>query len=173
MGIAGGDFQGTGGNRLLVFHGSVFSTAHYMRSVADRHGAIQVLVDGHGLTSQRMSPFALVDLPPPVGNLHCVVLGYDSLGLNREYPLQILPPAGPEWPSLPPLRTIAAAAAAAVGADGCACPAACTAEEAQEVAVVELADSGDEERKNACSSGVFHLFASHHRCVRRDVNPNT
>ena len=71
MGIPPGDFQGavgTVGNLLLVFHGlhgPAFSTAlrfcwlvigviaaDHVRSVADRHGRVQVLMDGNRATGQ-------------------------------------------------------------------------------------------------------------------------
>ena len=67
MGIAGGDFQGAvgvEGNVGLVFrnfHGSVVSTAcgvppNHVWAVSNGHRLIQVLMDGHGLAGQRVSP---------------------------------------------------------------------------------------------------------------------
>ena len=52
MGIGGADFQGAVGNLVLVFHPSVFSTAHNMGAITNRDGAIQVLLDGDGLTGE-------------------------------------------------------------------------------------------------------------------------
>jgi hypothetical protein len=93
VGIAGGDFQGAVENRVLVFQGSVFSTAHYMRAVANRDGAIQVLMNGHGLACQRVTPAGFIELPPLIANRYRVVLAHDPVGLNREDPIEIAAPA--------------------------------------------------------------------------------
>src|SRR5579862_1699034 len=88
--------QAAVGNRFVVFHGSVFSTAHHVRSVADRDGAIQMLMDGDRLTGQCVPPTSLVELPPLVPDRNRVVLGHDPFGLNGEDPVQIAAPAAAE-----------------------------------------------------------------------------
>ena len=93
-----GDFQGavgTVGNLLLVFHGfhgPAFSTAlrrrswlggweatDHVRAVADRHGAVQVLMDGHRTARQRTPEAALFQLPVLIGHGHRVVLDRKSV----------------------------------------------------------------------------------------------
>ena len=77
----------------MVFHGSVFSTAYHVRSVADRDGAIEMLMDGDRLARQCVPPTSLVELPPLVPDGNRVVLAHHSVGLDREDPIQITPPA--------------------------------------------------------------------------------
>jgi len=96
VGIGGADFQGAGGNLGLVFHGSVFSTAHHVRSVTNRERTIQGLMDGHGLTGQGVAPARLVELPPPIANGDGVVLADYPFGLDGEDPVQIAAPAAAE-----------------------------------------------------------------------------
>src|SRR6202162_958872 len=81
VGIAGGDFQGAGENLGLVFHGSVFSTAHHVGPVAYRNPAIQMLMDGHSLACERVTPTRLVELPPLIANGDGVVVGHHAFGL--------------------------------------------------------------------------------------------
>jgi hypothetical protein len=50
----------------MVFHSSVFSTAHYVGPVTDRDGAIEMLMDGDRLARQGVPPTSLVELPPLV-----------------------------------------------------------------------------------------------------------
>ncbi len=86
-------------NRFLVFHGfhgTVISMAYDMRTVADRNGTVQMLVNGDGLTSQGVAPTGLVELPPPTTDGNRVVFGHNAFGLNREDPVQIAAGAGAE-----------------------------------------------------------------------------
>jgi hypothetical protein len=96
VGIAGGDFQGAVENRILVFQGSVFSTAHYVRTVTNRDRAIQVLMNGHGVAGQGIPPAGFIELPPLIANRYRVVLSHHPFGLNREDPIQVTASAAAE-----------------------------------------------------------------------------
>ena len=114
------DFQeavGVVGNRWAVFHDfhrPVFSTAlfvlafraldgrsirgvtaDHMRAETDRHSPVQVLVDGHRRSGERMPEAALLQLPAPLGNGNRVVLVHYPLGLHREHPVQAAARAPP------------------------------------------------------------------------------
>ena len=77
----------------MVFHGSVFSTAHHVRTITNRDGVVEMLVDGHSLSCQRVAPTGLVELPPLIANGDGVVFGHHAFGLNREDPTEIAAPA--------------------------------------------------------------------------------
>src|SRR5215470_6520430 len=70
--------------------------AHRMRPVANRHLAVQVLVNGNRATCQGATKPALVQLPASLPNRHRVVLGYHTLRLDGEDPVQIRPAASPK-----------------------------------------------------------------------------
>ena len=85
----------------MVFHGSVFSTAHHVRTITNRDSAVEVLVDGHSLSRQRVAPTGLVELPPLIANGDGVVFGHDTLGLVEKIQSRSLRPhrrnAVPRW----------------------------------------------------------------------------
>src|ERR1700719_4337947 len=52
-----------------------------------------MLMDGHSLACERVTPTRLVELPPLITNGDGVVVGHHAFGLNREDPIQIAAPA--------------------------------------------------------------------------------
>src|SRR5216684_550099 len=89
----GRDFQGSvgaGGNLLLLFARAAIAP-HYMRSVADRDGFIQVFMNRDRTSRQAVAESCFVDLPPPVLDGHRVVLFHHSLRLYGENPVQVAP----------------------------------------------------------------------------------
>lgn len=67
-----------------------------VRAETNRDRYIQVLVDGHGLAGQRVSPAALFDLPPAVLDRLRVIFAHHPLSLDREDPVQVCTSAAPE-----------------------------------------------------------------------------
>src|SRR5713226_1186412 len=129
----GRDFQGSvgaGGNLLLVFagfHAPALSTAlfggfadqlfaraaiapHYMRSVADRDGFIQVFMNRDRTSRQAVAESCFVDLPPPVLDGHRVVLFHHSLRLYGENPVQVAPAGAPKRRAFSRRKALAPAA---------------------------------------------------------------
>src|SRR5450759_616509 len=105
-----------GGSLLLVFagfHAPAFSTSlfrcradqlfslaaiapHYVRSVTDRHGFIQMFVDRYRTSRQRVAESCFADLPRTVPDCHRVVLFHYALSLHSEDPVQVAPPCPPK-----------------------------------------------------------------------------
>ncbi len=111
------DFQGSvgGGKNLLLvlsgFHAPAFSTAffclrdcgsvrlettHYMRPKTNGDGVVQMLMDDHRASRQRVPKGGLVQLPESVRNGDRVVLIYHPFGLDREDPVQVRSDRGTE-----------------------------------------------------------------------------
>ena len=77
----------------------VVNTAAYTavdNAETDRDRLIQVLVNGNRAPRQGISEPRLIDLPVPAPHRDRVVLGYDSLRLHREDPVQVAPAGAPK-----------------------------------------------------------------------------
>jgi hypothetical protein len=67
-----------------------------MGSIADRNRSVQVFVNCHFASGQRVPPAGLVELPDLALQTEGLVLGDSPLGLNREDPVQIRSAAAPK-----------------------------------------------------------------------------
>src|SRR5438132_11608051 len=63
-----------------------------MGTEANRHRAVQVLVNGYGPIRQAVAPAAFLDLPAAILDGHRVVFVYHPFGLDGKHLLQIAPP---------------------------------------------------------------------------------
>src|SRR5689334_13113760 len=73
-------------------YGPSFKPRHFMRPETHHQFAIEELLNRHLASAQRVPPARLFDLQNPVIQCDGVVRIHRALLLNREHPVQILPP---------------------------------------------------------------------------------